>query len=105
MLHPYILLRNVVHGRVARLENALRPRGVGERYAAEEDLDLLVHVLEPRRRRVIPHGLLSWTRLYSHRAHENLLVSDHLRLYGRKMLPCVRRRTVPEPEAGPREGV
>src|SRR5215208_4486850 len=101
MLHPYVLLRNVVHGRVAHLEKALRPCGVGERCAAEDDLDLLVHVLEPRRTRVIPHALLSWTRLYSPTAHENLLVSDHLRLYGRKMFPCVRCRTVPEPEAGP----
>src|SRR5215213_1967289 len=34
MLHPYVPLRDVVHGRVARLENAFRPRGVGERHAA-----------------------------------------------------------------------
>src|SRR5215213_11190276 len=80
MLHPHVLGRDVVHGRVARLEDALCPRGVGERDAAEDDLDLLVHVLEPRRTRVVPDGLLS--RLYSLVAHENLLGSDLPGLYG-----------------------
>src|SRR5215210_3547049 len=55
MLHPYVLRRDIVHGRVARLEDAFRPCGVGERHAAEDDLDLLVHFLEPRRTRVVPH--------------------------------------------------
>src|SRR5215210_2438616 len=41
MLHPYVLLRDVVHGRMARLQDAFRPGGVGERHAAGDDLDLL----------------------------------------------------------------
>src|SRR5215204_2746905 len=82
MLHPDVLLRDVVHGRMARLENPLCPCGVGERNAAEDDLDLLVHVLEPRRTRVVPDGFLSLTRLYPLVAHENLLGSDLFRLYG-----------------------
>src|SRR5215211_402910 len=90
MLHPYVLRRDVVHGRVARLEDAFRPCGIGERYATEDDLDLLAYVLELRRTRVVPDGLLSGAGLYSLTAHENLLVSDRLRLYGRKMLPCIR---------------
>jgi hypothetical protein len=50
--------------------------------AAEDDLDFLVHVLDPRRTRVIPDGLLSLTWFYSPAAHEVLLVFDLLRLYG-----------------------
>src|SRR5215211_485831 len=95
MLHPYVLLRDVVHGRVARLENALCARGVGERDAAEDDLDLLVDVLEPRRTRVVPDGLLSLTWFYSPAAHEILLVFDLLRLYGRKKYICGRGRRTP----------
>src|SRR5215203_612201 len=94
MLHPYVLWRDVAHGRVARLENPLCPRGVGERDAAEDYLDLLVHVLEPRRTRVVPDGLLSPTRLYSLAVHGNLLGSDLLRLYGRRTLVSMRWRTI-----------
>src|SRR5215203_2180436 len=82
MLHPYVFLRDVVDGRVACLENALRPRGVGERHAAKDDLDLSVYVLEPGRTRVVPDGLLSWTRVYSLTIHKNLLVCCRMRLYG-----------------------
>src|SRR5215211_8964281 len=91
---PHVLGRDVVHGRVTRLEDVLCPRGVGERDAAEDDLDLLVHVLEPRRTRVVPDGLLSPTRLYSFTAHGNLLGSDLLRLYGRRTLVSMRWRTI-----------
>src|SRR5215212_3825945 len=58
MLHPDVPQRDVVHGRMASLEHALRPRSVGGRHATEDDLDLLVDVLQPRRARVVPHGLL-----------------------------------------------
>src|SRR5215217_814910 len=70
MLHPYVPWRDVVHGRVARLQDTFRPRGVGVRHAAEDDLDLLVHVLEPRRTRIVPYGLLSRTRFYSLATHK-----------------------------------
>src|SRR5918993_5572732 len=56
--------------------------------------DPIVHVLDPRRTRVIPDGLLSLTWFYSPAAHEVLLVFDLLRLYGRSKYPCVRRRTI-----------
>src|SRR5918995_3130132 len=69
-LHLDVLRRDVVDWRVARLENALCPCGVREREAAEDDLDLLIHVLEPRRTRVVPDRLLSLTWLYSPAAHE-----------------------------------
>src|ERR687890_685652 len=101
MLHPDVIPRDVVHGRVARLEHALRPRSVGERHAAEDDLDLLVDVLEPRRARVVPHGLLARTWLYSPAAHVYLLVSDHPRLYGWKRRRCMQRFTPPSARVPP----
>src|SRR5919112_209306 len=101
MLHPDVPQRDVVHGRMARLEHQLRPRSVGERHAAEDDLDLLVDVLQPRRARVVPHGLLAWTWLYSPAAHEYLLVSDHPRLYGWKRRPCMQRFTPPSARVPP----
>src|SRR5215204_6089030 len=63
-LHLDVLRQNVIHGWVARLEDAFCPRGVGERDTAEDDLDLLAHVLDPRRTRIIPDGLLSLTWIY-----------------------------------------
>ena len=62
-------------------------------------------VLDPRRTGVIPDGLLFLTWFYSPAAHEDLLVFDHLRLYGREKYPCVGRRTIREHLASPREGV
>src|SRR5215210_376356 len=82
VLHPDVLRRDVVNGRVAGLEHALRPRSIGERYAAEDDLDLFVYILQPWRARIVPHGLLARTGLYSLAAHVNLLISLLPRLYG-----------------------
>src|SRR5215204_844164 len=98
--HPHVLGRDVVHGRVARLEDALGPRSIGERDAAEDDLDLLVHVLDPRRTRIGPHGLLAWTGLYSLTVHKYLLAC-HPRLYGWKKCPCMHPFT-PAGDPGPR---
>src|SRR5215203_324836 len=101
MLHPDVPQRDLVHRRVARLEYALGPRSVGERHAAEDDLDLLVDIFEPRRARVVPHGLLARTWLYSPAAHEYLLVSAHPRLYGWKRGPCMHGFTPPSARVTP----
>src|SRR5215203_2420985 len=83
VLHPYIVLWDIVHRRVARLEDAFGTCGVGERYAAEDDLDLPVHILDPRRARIVPDGLLTWTGLYTRATHNNLLIACLVGLYGR----------------------
>jgi hypothetical protein len=83
MLQPDVFRRDVVHGRVAGLQDAFGPRGVGERHPAENDLDLTVHILEPRRARIVPDGLLAWTGLYARATHKNLLITCLVGLYGR----------------------
>src|SRR5919107_1583140 len=81
MLHPYVLGGNVVHRWMARLQHAFGPHSVGDGYAPEDHLDLPVHVLEPRRARVIPHGFLTGTRLYSlvtHKTSSSVLPQDYM---------------------------
>src|SRR5215208_4443483 len=65
VLHPDVLGRDVVDRRVARLQNALRTRRVGERNPAKDHLDAPLRVLELWRARVVPDGFLPRTWLYA----------------------------------------
>src|SRR5215212_197005 len=63
VLHPDVLRWDVVDRRMAGLEHPLGARRVGERHPAEDHLDASLRVLQPRRARVIPHGLPAGTGL------------------------------------------
>src|SRR5215212_10981476 len=63
VLHPDVLRRDVVDRRVAGLEHPLGARRIGERHPAEDHLDASLRVLQPRRARIIPHGLPARTGL------------------------------------------
>src|SRR5215217_2124035 len=65
VLHPDVLGRDVVDRRVARLQNALGARRVGERDPAKDHLDAPLRVLELWRARVVPDGFLPRTWLYA----------------------------------------
>ena len=52
-----VLERDVVHGRVARLEHTVRASRVHDRLAAEHDADAARGRLDTRRTRVVPDGL------------------------------------------------
>src|SRR5262249_16817739 len=51
---PVVTGRNVVRGRVARLEHAQRARGVGDHLPGEDHDDVLPRGLDPRRLRALP---------------------------------------------------
>src|SRR5215217_7714824 len=63
VLHPDVLRWDVVDRRMAGLEHPLGARRVGERHPAEDHLNTSLRLLQPRRARVIPHGLPAGTGL------------------------------------------
>src|SRR5215204_3196709 len=63
VLHPDVLRGDVVDRRVARLQDPLGARRVGERDPAKDHFDAPLRVLEPWRARVIPDGFLPRTGL------------------------------------------
>src|SRR5919107_5294602 len=81
MLHPDVVGRYVEDRRVARLQNPLGACRIRERHPSKDDLDALVRVLQRRRTRIIPHGLLARTGLYTLATHQQNLLDVRRRLY------------------------